>query len=109
VGAGDSVDEVLGTGLAVVVVDQQRHPGDAVGDALERGTDPVVALIAALAHLGRRQDLTERVEDHQRRWFLVPADRRGDGVDDAARLDPGLVLELGRDRVAGQQPPAVGL
>jgi hypothetical protein len=62
-GAGDGVDEVVGVGLAVVMVDQQRHPGQAVHDALEGRPDPVIALVSVLAGLGWRQDLAEGVQD----------------------------------------------
>jgi hypothetical protein len=106
-GSAHAVDEVLGVRLPVVMVDQQRHPGVLVHDALEGRADPVVALVGRLAELGRRQDPAEGVEDDQRR--VAPVDPGGDGVGDPTRLDPGLVLELPGDGVIDQQPPAAVL
>jgi hypothetical protein len=70
-----------------------------IHDALEDRPDPVVTLVAVLAELGGRQDLAEGVQDDQRRRLVVPVQPGGDGVAGPARLDPGEVLELGRDRV----------
>ena len=100
-GAGDSVDEILGAELALVMVDEQRRAGVAVHDALERRADPVVTLVGHLTLDGRRQDLAEGVQDDHRRRLLVPVHPGGDGVADPARLDPGQVLELGRDSSIG--------
>jgi len=108
-GAGDSVDEILGAELALVMVDEQRRAGVAVHDALERRADPVVALVGRLTLHGRRQDLAESIQDDQRRRFLVPVQPGGDGVADPARLDHGQVLELRWDPLADQQPPAAVL